>query len=238
MFGGGGGGGNVEVPESIDYDTNDIVAALRFDDGVNNLNLQANVSLFRNNLDTMTFENPLYVTTNTIAAIPPNVLDPTVFTTGQYAQYPDNNYYNLRAEYGRSMPEWYHSRLTATVSLSKYKQDDDLVPWTQNDMKGLSVLGVPAYNQWNTPASLTKQSADAEIDTQLFDIGLVMRPTEKLDVNGKLRYYKTDNKTDFFACNPQTGQWGRLINDGSGGAFVTPNLHRRRQPGWYYPVRL
>ena len=157
VFGGGGGGGSVEVPESIDYDTNDIVAALRFDDGVNNLNLQANVSLFRNNLDTMTFENPLYVTTNTIAAIPPNVLDPTVFTTGQYAQYPDNNYYNLRAEYGRSMPQWYHSRLTATVSLSKYKQDDNLVPWTQNDMKGLSVLGVPAYNQWNT-ACVTDQA--------------------------------------------------------------------------------
>ncbi|AFL75356.1 MtrB/PioB family outer membrane beta-barrel protein [Thiocystis violascens] len=53
VFGGGGGGGNIELPESIDYDTHDILAALRFDDGVNNLNLQANVSLFRNNIDTV-----------------------------------------------------------------------------------------------------------------------------------------------------------------------------------------
>ena len=54
VFGGGGGGGNVEIPESIDYDTQDIVAGLRFDDGVNNFNLQAQLSLFHNNNDTVT----------------------------------------------------------------------------------------------------------------------------------------------------------------------------------------
>ena len=228
VVGGGGGGGDVEIPESIDYDTQDILAALRYDDGVNNFNLQANASLFRNNIDTLTFQSPLYATLNGTVAVPPSFLDPTKFPEGRFDLYPDNDYYNLRAEYGRSMPEWYHSRLTATVSLSKFKQDDDLIPATTNDMQGLAIggippLGVSAYNNWNTPASLSKQSADAEIDTQLFDIGLVMRPTDKLDVNGKIRYYKTDNKTEYFACNPQTGQWGRLLNDGTGGAFVVPS---------------
>ena len=230
VFGGAGGGGNVEIPETIDYATQDIIGALRYDDGLMNLNLQAQVSLFHNNTDTLTFENPLYISTNTIAAAPGTFLDPTRFTTGQYDLYPDNNYYNLRAEFARSMPKWYHSRVTATVSLSRYKQDDDLVPWTANSMDSLLINGVDATNKWNTSASLTKRSADAQIDTTLFDIGFVMRPTDKLDLNGKIRYYSTDNKTDFLACNPLTGQLGRLLNDGTGGAFVTPNTTAGANP--------
>ena len=230
VFGGGGGGGSVEIPESIDYDTHNILAALRYDDGVNNLNLQANASLFRNNIDTMTFENPLYVTTNTIAAVSPNVLDPTRFTTGTYDLYPNNDSYNVRAEYGRSMPNWLNSRLTATVSLSTLRQDDDLVAPTTLDLQGISINGVSAYNNWNTTRALSQTSANAQIDTQLFDVGLVMRPTDKLDVKGKIRYYGTDNKTDYLSCNPLTGQWGRLLNDGSGGAFVVPNTTAGNNP--------
>ncbi len=223
VVGGGGGGGNVEVPESIDYNTQDLIGALRYDDGVNNLNLQLNFSWFKNNIDTLTVENPLFATLNGSLPIAPNVLNPSVFTTGQYDLYPDNNYTNLRAEYARSMPNWFHSRLTATASLSKYQQDDNLIPWTTNSLQGMSFSGVNAFNKWNTTAALTKQSADAEIDTKMFDIGLVMRPTDKLDVNGKIRYYSTDNKTEFFACNPLTGQWGRLINDGTGASLAVPS---------------
>ena len=43
-------------------------------------------------------------------------------------------------------------------------------------------------------------------------------------MRGKVRYFDTDNSTEYLACNPQTGQWGRLLNNGSGGSFVTPNL--------------
>ncbi|TCT22013.1 MtrB/PioB family outer membrane beta-barrel protein [Thiobaca trueperi] len=235
VFGGGGGGGNIEIPESIDYDTHNILGALRYDDGLNNLNLQAQVSLFRNNIDTMTFENPIYALTNTVLTSPTGtaataVTPGSMFTTGRYDLYPDNDYYNLRAEYGRSLPEWFRSRLTATISLSKMKQDDDLIAPTTNDMSGMFINGVSAYNNWNTTSALSKQSADAEIDTQLFDIGLTSRPLDKLDVNGKIRYYATDNKTDYQACNPLTGQWGRLINDGSGGAFVIPNATAGNNP--------
>lgn len=230
VFGGGGGGGSIEIPESIDYDTHDILAALRYDDGLNSLDLRANVSLFRNNIDTQSFENPLYVTTNSIAAVAPNVLDPTLFTSGRYDLYPDNDYYNLRAEYGRSLPAWYDSRLTATVSLGKMTQNDDLIAPTTYGLNGIAINGVSAADKWNTTSALSRQSADAEIDTKLFDVALSMRPTGKLSLDGKLRYYATDNKTDYLACNPLTGQWGRLINDGSGGAFVTPNTTAGNNP--------
>ena len=233
---GGGGGGDVEIPESIDYVTQDILGALRYDDGVNNLNLQVNVSLFHNNVDTMAFQNPVYaivsgVTTSATLPAANAVVPGTRFPAGTFDLYPDNIYTNIRAEYARSMPEWYHSRLTATASFTKMKQDDSLVPWTQYDMNGMFVNGVSAYNKWNTPGSLTKQSANAEIDTQLYDLSFVMKPTAKLDVNAKFRYYSTDNKTEFLACNPLTGQWGRLLNDGSGSGVVGANTAAGNPPG-------
>jgi hypothetical protein len=220
-------GVNAEIPESIDYDTHDILGALRFDDGVNNLNLQVNMSLFRNNIDTMTVQNPGYILATATAPVLPATVGnlSSNFPAATFDLYPDNDYYNLRAEYARSMPQWYRSRLTATVSLSKFKQDDNLVPSTQYSLQGMAFNGVSAFNNWNTPASNSKQSAGAEIDTQLFDLGWVMRPTEKLDLNAKFRYYNNDNKTDYLACNPLTGQWGRVLQDGvSAGEILTPNL--------------
>jgi hypothetical protein len=48
-----------------------------------------------------------------------------------------------------------------------------------------------------------------------------VNPLKELSVKGFYRYYSTDNSTEYTACNPLTSQWGRLINDGSGGAFVS-----------------
>lgn len=225
VFGGGGGGGNVEISESIDYETQNILAGLRYNDDRSNLNLQAEASLFRNKVGTMTFENPVFITPNTITGILP-----TTFTTGRYDLYPDNDYYNLLAEYGRSFPEFYDSRLTAVASFARMKQDDDLIAPTTYSLAGGMINGVPTDNVWNTSRANSKQSADAEINTQLFSLGLVMSPTDKLDVEGKIRYYETENDTEFLACNPLTGQWGRLLNDGSGGSFMIPNATPGNNP--------
>ncbi|NCA69533.1 MAG: hypothetical protein EOM91_05385 [Sphingobacteriia bacterium] len=218
VFGGGGGGGNLEIPESIDYDTHDLVAGLRFDNGRDTLNLQTQASLFRNNTGTMSFANPLFINTNTIQGIPQ-----TSFKTGVYDLYPDNDFYNLLAEYGRSFQDEYRTRLTLVASLSQMRQDDQLIPPTTLPLDGGLINGVSTANVWNTPRSLSRESADAQIDTRLFSIGLATNPLDRLSVQGKVRYYETDNKTDYFACNPLTGQWGRLLNDGSGGSFVVPN---------------
>ena len=83
---------------------------------------------------------------------------------------------------------------------------------------------------WNTTAALSQTTADRQIDTRLADVGMLMNPTRDLTVRGKFRYYGTDNSSSFLACNPQTGQWGRLLNNGSGGSFVTPNLAAGNNP--------
>ena len=89
--------------------------------------------------------------------------------------------------------------------------------------------GASLANAWNTPAALSRQSADARIDTLLADFGLSLKPANGLDVRGKLRYYETSNSMQYQSCNPLTGQWGRLLNDGSGLSLVTANTSRRGQ---------
>lgn len=219
VFGGAGGGGNVEIPESIDYNTQDVLAGLQFANAMTNLNLQASASFFENRIDTLMFQNPLFITTNTIAGVPA-----TTFTQGQFDLYPNNDYFNLKGEFARKFPKVLKSRITGVFSRARFQQNDSLIPWAIEPLTGGTINGVATANMWNTTGSLSRPSADARIDTTLADVGIILNPARALAVKGKVRYYDTDNSTEYFACNPQTGQWGRLLNNGSGGSFVTPNL--------------
>lgn len=225
VFGGAGGGGNLEIPEPIDYNTQDVLAGLQFAGTQTSLTLQATASVFRNDIDTLTFDNPLFITTNTIAGI-----SPTTFTQGQIDLYPDNNAYNLRAEIAHKIPRFLKSRFTGVLALGRSRQDDALIPWAIDPLAGGTINGVSTTGLWNTTGALSQMSADRQIDTRLANFGILMRPSRNLSVNGKVRYYDTDNSSDFLACNPLTGQWGRLLNNGSGGSFVTPNVTAGNNP--------
>ncbi|MGB0128663.1 MAG: MtrB/PioB family outer membrane beta-barrel protein, partial [Rhodocyclaceae bacterium] len=225
VFGGGGGGGNIETAESIDYTTHDLLAGVQFADTLNSLNLQLSASLFRNNIDTLTIQNPLTITTNTITGVPASR-----FTQARYDLYPDNDYFNLKGEYARRLPEFFNGRVTALAAVSKFKQNDNLIAPSPFSLAGGTINGVSAANVWNTTAALTKQSADAEINTRLAELGLSLTPISDLDVRGKVRYYETENNTEYWACNPLTGQWGRLLNEGSGGGFAIPNATAGNNP--------
>ncbi len=225
VFGGGGGGGNVELPESIDYSTQDVRAGLQFANAVTAFSLQGGASFFENRIDTLLFQNPLFITTNTIAGVPA-----TTFTQGQIDLYPSNDYYNLRAEVARKLPKFLKSRVTGVVSFARSQQNDNLLPWAIEPLTGGTINGVATANVWNSTASLSRLSADARIDTTLGDLGILLNPTRALAVRAKVRYYETDNSKDYLACNPLTGQWGRLLNNGSGGSFVTPNLTAGNNP--------
>lgn len=218
VFGGGGGSGNAEIAESIDYDTHDIGAGVGYAHGKQQFNVETQISLFRNNIDSMRFENPLFIATNTIQGVLPQL-----FTGGRYDLYPDNDYYSVRGQYARTMPNLWQGRFTGVVALGKMVQDDELLAPSEYRLAGGTINGVATDNVWNTPAALSQDSAEAEINTLLLDFGLNLRPTQRLGLRGKVRYYAIDNQSDYQACNPLTGQWGRLLNDGSGGNFVIPN---------------
>lgn len=210
MVGGGGGGtGPVEIPESINMDSHDFFAGLQWADRLNALNLSLKASFFRNKIDTLTVQTPLFVAAaNGIAA--------GGFPTARYDMHPDNDYYNLKGEYSRLFPEFWNGRFTAVVSAARLSQNDSMIPSTTNPAATAGIAG----GQWNTLASLSDSSPSPKITTRLIDLGLSLNPVNDLDVRGKFRHYKTDNSTEYWACNPLTGQFGRMINDGGGASFA------------------
>lgn len=68
------------------------------------------------------------------------------------------------------------------------RQNDN--PIAQTMYPGVAVNGI-GNGAWNSPDSLSKQSADAKIDTRLFDFGLLLNPTNDLELKGKVRHYET-----------------------------------------------
>ena len=130
----------------------------------------------------------------------------------------------MKGEFARKLPKFLKSRITGVVSFARSQQNDNLIPSAIEPLTGGTINGVSTANVWNTTASLSRLSADARIDTTLVDVGIILNPARALAVKGKVRYFDTDNSTQYLACNPLTGQWGRLLNNGSGGSFVTPNL--------------
>jgi hypothetical protein len=227
VFGGGGGGGNVEIAESIDYDTLDFLAGVQFSDSRSSFNLRASASFFRNDIDTLTFQNPLFITTNGSTG-----LAPTSFTQGRFDLPPNNEHFNVKGEYARAFPDFYRGNLTATVAFGSMRQNDNLIAPTENALTGGTVTagGASLANAWNTTAALSRLSADARIDTLLADLGLSLKPAKGLDVRGKLRYYETSNSMQYQSCNPLTGQWGRILNDGSGLSLATANTTAGANP--------
>ncbi len=215
VFGGVDGGGNVDITEAIDYNTHDVLAGLQYNDPLTSFNLQLSASLFRNGIDTMTVQNPLTIATFGVAGVPAQA-----FTSGRFDLYPDNDYYKIKAEYGRSLPSLWNGRLTASVAWTSSTQNDSLIAPTTLPLTGGTINGISTANVWNTTAALTRQTADAQIDATLANVRLVVNPTSALALTGNIRYYETDNSTAYTACNPLTGQWGRLLNDGSGAAIV------------------
>ena len=218
VFGGGGGGGNLEVPETIDYDTLDLVAGAHYTGAASSFNLRASASFFRNEVDAMVFQNPLFISLNGT-----NGLAPATFTHGRFDLAPDNQHFNVKGEYARVLPQPFRGNFTAAVAVGSMRQDDNLMAPTDLPLTGGTVAagGASLANAWNTPAALSRETARARIDTALADFSLAMKPAAALDVKAKLRYYETDNAMQYEACNPLTGQWGRLLNEGSGLSIVT-----------------
>jgi hypothetical protein len=244
VWGNTGGTAPMEIVEPVDYDTQDILAGLTHAAGLNAFNLRFSASVFRNQISTLTFQEPY--------RIPPSAGTTTVpaagaFTQGRFDLTPSNNAYNVRAEYTRSLPEFYKGYITAVVSAGTWRQDDSLIPFTSIPNISLANVTLLPGGNWDSTTALSRRSADAVIDTRLLDLTLSLNPTANLNVKGKARYYETDNNTDpFLAVNPNaiyvdadgatagnqsrgvtfdgvTGVWGRLLNDGSGQTVLFGN---------------
>jgi hypothetical protein len=118
------------------------------------------------------------------------------------------------------------------VSAGTMRQDEALLAPTAYPLTGgtVSAGGVPLANLWNTTDALTRKSADLQVDTAMADVTLSVKPARDLDLRAKLRYQEAWYAGQYDACNPLTGQWGRLLNDGSGLSLAGPNTTAGANP--------
>lgn len=219
----GGNEGNGETIEPVDYKTHDLLAGLRYADHVTHVNLAMSASLFRNGIDTLTWENPFRHASGAL-----------LIRGGRTDLYPDNDAYNAKMEYGRALPSILNGHLNATVVLGAMRQNDKLIPPTVTGGMGAASAGGfnGNFDSWNTTAALSRESANAALDTRLVNLKLSLVPAERLTVYGTVRHYETRNRTSYTAFNPQTGQYGYLIQDTNAATVFngSNNIHYRSIP--------
>jgi len=197
-----------ELIEPIDYRTHEVAAGVQWANERLQANLEYSGSLFRNGTGALTWENPLILG------------DPAVMQRGRVDLYPENEAHHVKLDLAAALP--LRGRLTGGMAFGRMTQDDDLIPPTVNS----GLLGAIDLAQWNTAAALSQQTAGARIDTRLAHAGLALSPFASLTLQAKWRRYEEDNRTNYSAFNPQTGESGYLGNDGAVINTVPNNLYR------------
>lgn len=218
----GGNAGNGETIEPIDHKTHELRAQLQYADETTQFNVALAGSLFRNEIDTLSWENPFL---HTVGALR--------IRGGRIDLVPDNDAWRAKAEFARALPLW-RGRFTATVELAAMRQNDRLIPPTAT-----SGLGVPYgsgfdgnYDLWNTTAALSRERAGAAIDTRFVDLALALAPLPGLSLRMNWRHFESDNRTRYTAFNPLTQLYGYIIQDTNPSRVFdgTNNVHYRSIP--------
>lgn len=169
------GGDVVEIAQPIDFKTYNSAIGFAFDQKSFNLGLNYNLSMFRNDINQLTIDNPRQL--NDASNAPGKVVDSVA---------PDNVAQNLALDGGVNLP--LHSRFTALVSMDFMKQSNNLLPYTSNS--AFFSAGYPGAG------SKPQDSIDAKYLTWLQTYELTGKPTRRADWGIKYRSSQMTDKTD------------------------------------------
>jgi len=210
-------GGILETVRPVDFTTTDVSLGLRNVGVVWQFSAAYTGSFFRDHQDRLDYLSPFTLTN--VAGVPQiaNIYQ------GQFSLEPDNDYHNLRLELSRSL-KW-NGQLSLAAAWGTMRQNDALSPPVNcTGTGGIFISPQKDYTfncaDWNTPAALSQQTANARIDTGLLDAKITLHPSPKLGWHAGLRWYREDNKTNYLAFNPLTGQYGYIADNGAQGSIV------------------
>jgi hypothetical protein len=166
----------VLIPELIDYETDQIDLALRYTDKKWQLQLAYYGSLFEDQNQGITFQNP-YSTISGWTA-------PTGFPNGkgEISTPPDNEFHQFSVDGAYNFSE--HTRLSASYARGRMTQDDTFLPYT----------AIPEL-QASVTQPLPRDSLDGEIDTTVATVKLSSRAWDRFFWNASYRYDDRDNDT-------------------------------------------
>jgi MtrB/PioB family decaheme-associated outer membrane protein len=155
----------VEIAEPIDYTSDDLELAVSYGADWWQTSLTYYGSIFNNDNESLQWDNPF---TSGAGA-----------DAGQQALAPDNESHQVSLAGSMTLPR--RTTLNGQVSYGHMTQDEDLLPYTTNNLLGAGALPV--------------NSADAEVDTLNVNLRAVSSPWRKVTFEGELRYNDFNNKT-------------------------------------------
>ena len=198
-----GGGQVLESIEPINYQTYDVSTELRYTRERFQAVLSYSGSFFSNDIDSLVVENP-GLSTVAISFVPER---------GEMALSPDNAYHSFRGDFAARLPAL-NGRFTLTANYTIARQNEKLLaPTVASGIAG-SLSRPIDLSQWNTVNALSRDSAEARINTFLVHSRLTLQLSSRLRFTGEFRYQDQDNKTDYTALNPLTGEYGYIALDG------------------------
>ena len=160
------------IPEPIDQDTNIANATISYASKKAQADLKYHVSLFNNNYNSLSWDNPLPIPADHVAT-------GTRPDSGSMSLAPDNEFHQLSLTGAYSLP--YKSRLTGFLSMGRMTQNQSFLPYTTNTNI--------------TAAALPANSLDGKVWMKNAQLKLSSRPISKLRLNAELLYKERDNQT-------------------------------------------
>lgn len=206
-------GSSVELIQPVNYVTYDARTGVQYAGDTYRFNLLYTGSFFTNDNDTLVWEHPFRN-----GSVAPREGGAFVTERGRFDLAPDNEAHHLKLELARSLP--WRGQITTTASIGRMTQDDRLIPPTINGGAGGTSIDPIDLNAWTTAQALSRQRADARIDTWLFHTRVRLRPWRALTLRAEARWRNEDNDTEFVNFNPLTGQYGTILTDGGVGGAV------------------
>jgi MtrB/PioB family decaheme-associated outer membrane protein len=194
--------GVTELVEPIEYRTFEVNAGARFKGETLQANLTYAGSFFRNDIPALVWDNP------GLTSLAPGAYIPT---QGQMALPPDNDYHTVKGDLAWAFDK---GRFAASASYASMKQNSSLLPPTIGTGVINGVTGAIDLANWNTVGSLSRDTALAEIATFNGFAQFQYNVTSQLRFDLEARFRNEDNKTNYVAFNPLTGQYGYIAIDG------------------------
>ncbi len=124
---------------------------------------------------------------------------------GRIALEPDNYLHGIQAQAVVKLP--WRGRLSSHISWRSARQNERLLPPT--------ISATPP--DWNTVTALSRERADARVNTLLLQSALHLQPLRDLTLRVRARYFDRDNRTRYRSYNPALGQYGYVGLDGGQG---------------------
>lgn len=211
FFGGIGSGGTVqayEIPEPVNYQTDSARLSAEYAKASQFLKIAWYSQWFDNDNSFLQFDNPLSLVDNP-ASSPYPINGARIPGAGRMGLPPGNRFHNITATGSLGNLPW-AGRLTATVSSGRMRQDEPLLPVTVNS----------AFGAIDQPAS----SADARVDTTLYNIAFTADPADRLDLRAAWNSYEYRNKT-------ASRVWNSVVMDTAGPSesVNVPTSYRNRR---------